>query len=94
MAVVAQPCDYYESWFVGSGSFVIWNILKGYGTRTVNPTGERPMVDSPALSQISCLSGTAENKGKGDGNFGNKNAIKEEDLDFVRLCKEGGHKGK
>lgn len=57
----------------------------------LKPSAERPVVDSPALSQISCLSGTTDNKT--DDDMSKKSYIKESDPDFVRLCKEGGHKG-
>ena len=52
----------------------------------------RPPVDPPALSQISCLGGPADDTDYSD--TGKKNLQRKDETSFVKLCREGGHKGK
>ena len=52
----------------------------------------RPVVDPPALSQISCLGGPTDEADHSD--TVKKNLQRKDETSFVKLCREGGHKGK
>ena len=52
----------------------------------------RPVVDPPLLSQISCLGGPTDEADHSD--TVKKNLQRKDETSFVKLCREGGHKGK
>lgn len=58
----------------------------------VRPMANRPVVDPPALSQITCLGGPADETDYSDNV--KRNLQRKDETSFVKLCREGGHKGK
>ena len=61
-------------------------------THDIRATGDRPIVDPPVLSQITCLGGPSDNTE--DTNTARNNLQRKDETSFVKLCREGGHKGK
>ncbi|XP_028393470.1 uncharacterized protein LOC114517842 [Dendronephthya gigantea] len=59
-------------------------------THDIKPMADRPVVDPPILSQITCLGGPADVTD--DINTGRIHPRKDE-TSFVKLCRDGGHKG-
>jgi hypothetical protein len=55
------------------------------------PTADRPVFDTPILSQITCLGGPSDDTG--DINLARNNLQRKDETSFVKLCRDGGHKG-
>ena len=57
----------------------------------IRPTADRPVFDPPVLSQITCLGGPSDDAE--DVNLAKQKLQRQDETSFVKLCREGGHKG-